>query len=40
MAWRVKIESLTVACDSFLEILHVSQLLKSGVHIVGEVIER
>jgi hypothetical protein len=39
MAWRQKIESLTVACDSFLEIFYLSQLLKAGVNSVGEVTE-
>jgi hypothetical protein len=40
MAWTAKIESLTVACDSFLEILHLSQLLKAGGNNAGEVMER
>ena len=39
MAWREKIESLTVAYNSFLEILHLSQVLKAGENSVGEVIE-
>jgi hypothetical protein len=39
MAWRAKIESLTVVCDGFLEILHLSQLLKAGGHSASEVIE-
>jgi hypothetical protein len=39
MAWRAKIESLTVACNGFLEILHLSQLLKACGYSVGEVIE-
>jgi hypothetical protein len=39
MAWRAKIKSLTVVCDGFLEILHLSQQLKAGEHSVGEVIE-
>jgi hypothetical protein len=30
---------LTVVCDSFLEILHLSQLLEAGPNSVGEVIE-
>jgi hypothetical protein len=38
MAWRAQIESLTVICDSFLEVLHLSQLLKAGGNSVGEVI--
>ena len=32
-------ESLTVAYNSFLEILHLSQLLKAGAKSVGEVME-
>ena len=39
MTWRAKIESLTVGCDSFLEVFHLSQLLKSGENSDGEVIE-
>jgi hypothetical protein len=39
MAWRAKIESLTVVCDGFLEILHLSQLHKAGLNSAGEVIE-
>jgi hypothetical protein len=39
MAWRAKIESTTVVCDSFLEILHISQLLKAGGHSEGKIIE-
>ena len=39
MAWRAKIEGLTVACDSFLEILHLSQLLIADENSDGEVIE-
>jgi hypothetical protein len=39
MAWRAKIKGLTVACDSFLKILHLSQLLKASENSVGEVIE-
>jgi hypothetical protein len=39
MAWRTKTKSMTVACDSLLEIIHVSQMLKAGGHGVGEVIE-
>ena len=39
MARRAKIESSTVACNSFLEILHLSQLLKAGGYSGGEVIE-
>jgi hypothetical protein len=40
MAWRAKIESLPEACDSFLEILHLSELLKATGHSVGKVIQR
>jgi hypothetical protein len=29
MTWRTKIKSSTVACDRFLEILHLSHLLKA-----------
>jgi hypothetical protein len=36
---REMIESLTLACNSFLEILHLSQLLKAGENSGGEVIE-
>jgi hypothetical protein len=39
MARRAKIKSFTVAFDSFLEILDLSQLLKLGENTVGEVIE-
>jgi hypothetical protein len=39
MAGRAKIEGLTVACDGFLEILHLSQLLKAGGNSAGEAIE-
>jgi hypothetical protein len=39
MTWRAKIENLTVACDSFLEIPHLSHPLKAGGKSVGEVIE-
>jgi hypothetical protein len=39
MARRAKIESFTVAFDSFLEVLHLSQPLKSGANIDGKVIE-
>jgi hypothetical protein len=39
MSGRVKIESLTVVCNSFLEILHLSQLVKAGAQRAGEVIE-
>jgi hypothetical protein len=39
MARRAKIESFTMARDSFLEILYPSLLLKSGGNSVGEVIE-
>jgi hypothetical protein len=39
MAGRTKMKSLTVACDSFLQILHLSQLLKAGGHSAGEVVE-
>ena len=39
MAWRGERESLTVQCNSFVEILHLSQLLKAGANSGGEVIE-
>jgi hypothetical protein len=39
MAWRAKIESFTVACGNFLEILHISQLLKAHGQSAGEVME-
>jgi hypothetical protein len=39
MAWRAKVESLTVAYDSFLEILHLSQLPKAGENSEAEVTE-
>jgi hypothetical protein len=39
MAWRAKIESLTVVYDGFLEILHLSQLLEAGLKNVGEVVQ-
>jgi hypothetical protein len=39
MAWGAKIESLTMARDSFLECLHLSQLLKVGKNGASEVIE-
>jgi hypothetical protein len=39
MAWRAKIESLTVACNGFLEILDLPQLLKAGANSTGEVTE-
>ena len=39
MARRAKIKSLMVAFDSFLEVLHASQLLKSGANGGGEVSE-
>jgi hypothetical protein len=38
MPWREKIESLTVACNGFLEILRLCQLLKAGANSAGEVI--
>jgi hypothetical protein len=40
MPRRAEIESLTVACNSFLEILYLSQLLKSEGNDNAEVIER
>jgi hypothetical protein len=39
MARGAKIESLSVACDSFLEILHLSPLLEAGENGDGEVVE-
>jgi hypothetical protein len=39
MARRAKIKSFTVAFHSFLEVLHPSQLLKSGANGGGEVSE-
>jgi hypothetical protein len=40
MARRAEIESLTVACNRFLEILRLSQLLKLEGNDNAEVIER
>ena len=39
MARRAKVKSLMVVCDSFLEILHLSQLLKAGQNSSSEVVE-
>jgi hypothetical protein len=39
MAGRPKIKSLTVICDSFLEIIHLSQLPKAGGNSIGKVAE-
>jgi hypothetical protein len=39
MARRAKIEHLTMACDSFLEILHLPQLLKAHENSDREAIE-
>jgi hypothetical protein len=39
MAWRVKIESLTVVCRGFLEILRVSKLLKATQNKDGKVMQ-
>jgi hypothetical protein len=39
MGWRVKTESFMVACNSFLKIVHLSELLKSGAKSIGEVME-
>jgi hypothetical protein len=39
MSKRTKIERFTVTCNSFLQILHLSQLLKAGTNIDSEVIQ-
>jgi len=39
MVGWAKIESLTVECDSFLKIFHLSQLLKACGNSVGKAIE-
>jgi hypothetical protein len=39
IAGKEKVESLTVVCDSFLEILHLSQLLKAGGNSAGKITE-